>query len=155
MVDQDVFDKLKGKLTIDPLRLTEELVELPALQQEASEMAAEWQKARDEAKDAVELAKSNVGFEIRSESARKPPEEQIKSEVLLSEEVQTAIAALNDAEYNLSLWKSLADGMRAKSFAIGKIGDLIASGYTTPNSLYAERRTQIHRERKRLYEGGR
>lgn len=156
MTDQDKFDRLKGRLTIDPMRLTEELIELPSLQQEASEMTAEWQKARDEAKDALELMKATVGYDIRSDTAyqRKPPEDQIKSEVLLSEDVQTANAALNDAEYNLSLWKSLADGMRAKSFAIGKIGDLISSGYTTPNSIYAERRTVINRERKRLLEGG-
>lgn len=156
MLDQDSYNHIKTKLVIDPVRLTEELVELPQYQSDASEAVAECQRVRDEAKDYLEITIAGAAANIRYDenNAKKPSEAQIESELLLNEEVQTAMETLRDAEYNLNLWKALADGLRSKSFAISKIADLIQSGYTTPTSLYAERRTNIDRERKQLVQRG-
>ena len=148
------YAKLKQSLLIDPMRLTEELVELPQVAQEAAEQAAEAQRERDTCKDALDMAEADADWRARDRlsGAGRLTEAVIKAEVVVDETVIAATTALRDAEYNLNLWKSLADGLRTKSYAIGKIADLIAAGYTTPNSIYAERRINVDRERKRLSE---
>lgn len=141
--DQDNYNAIKAKLIIDPIHMTEELFELPQLQTDATEAVAECQRIRDEAKDALDIAQAEAAAELRyadPDSKKQPSEALIKSELLLNEAVQTAMEVLRDAEYNLSLWKSLADGIRAKSYAISKIADLIQAGYTTPNTMYSDRR---------------
>ena len=145
MVDDVHYRSMKARLIIDTLRLTEELTELPQMQQEAAEFAAEAQRQRDEAKDLLEQIKAEAAANIRlmDVDARKPRSEtQISSEILLDDTVREAVASLRNCEYDLSLWKSVADGLRSKSAAIKVISDLIAAGYTSPQSIYSDRRTR-------------
>jgi hypothetical protein len=141
-MDQDIYDRLKFKLVIDTTRLTEELEELPQLQSDASDGYAEAQRDRDDAKDTLEIAKATAAELLRYDLAmpKQRSEATISSELLLDPNVQAAMEAFRIAEYNLSVWKSVADSMRSKKDAIRTISDLIASGYTTPTAIYSTRK---------------
>lgn len=161
MTDQDTYNRIKSALLIDPMRLTEELMTMPQLQSDASEGFAEAQRERDEAKDVLDIAKSTASAELRYPPeepispglpAKQPKalsEERIKSEIVLDQNVQDAMDALRTAEYNLALWKGLADSVRAKNGAIRAMADLIQSGYATRTSIYEERKREIDRVRRR------
>ena len=115
-------------------------MQLPSLQQEAAELAAEAQRIRDEVHD---LAKQ-VEAEIKAQKRIATPgisEARLASEVLLVKEVIESHDAANQADYELALWKTVADGMRTKSTSIRTIADLIAAGYTSPDTV---RRDVLH-----------
>jgi hypothetical protein len=149
-MDEERYNFIRARLTIDPMRLTEDLIELPQHQQEASEGAADAQRLSDEAKDILDQTKAQTADSIRNDPdlKKQPSEAQITSEILLDDNVRDALATLRETEYELALWKSLADGMRAKSTAITTISRLIEAGYTSPTAIYQQRRAQINEKRQ-------
>lgn len=148
MIDEKRFNQLKTRLAVDTVRLTEELMQLPSLQQEAAELAAEAQRTRDEVHD---IAKQ-VEAEIKAQKRLATPgisEARLASEVLLEKEVTEAHEAVSQAEYELAMWKTIADGMRTKSSSIRTIADLIAAGYTSPDTVRHERLHEVYGQKSR------
>jgi len=146
MIDEKRFNRLKARLAVDTLQLTEELMQLPSLQQEAAELAAEAQRTRDEVHD---IAKQ-VEAEIKAQKRLATPgisEARLTSEVLLVKEVTESQEAANQADYELAMWKTLADGMRTKSSSIRTIADLIAAGYTSPDTVRNERLHEVYAQK--------
>lgn len=153
MMDEQRYVELKSFLPVDQMRLTEELMELPQRQMDASEGAAEAALYRDQCKDLVDQAKADAAADIRNLdiNERKPRSEtQIASEIMLDEKVREALADLRNAEYDLATWKALSDSMRTKSSSIRAIADLIQAGYTTPNAVLTQRRGAINQQRQAL-----
>lgn len=151
MRDGERYEHLRRQLAVDPLRLTEELVELPPLQQEAGEHAADATRDRDECKDAVEVAKAIAAADLRAYDAehnlKQRSETQIDKEIMLDSNVIEALTSLREAEHAMALWRSVSDGVRTKTTSIRTIADLVQAGYTTPSSLYDKRRDEIYRAR--------
>lgn len=148
------YDSLQAHLRIDPLRLTEEVVELPQYQQEASEGAAAAQLTRDDAKDTLAHVTAEAADALRNRGTgdKQPSEATINSKVQLNRDVQQAQAELRAAEYDLALWQAMASAFRAKMTSIRIIADLIQAGYTTPTSLYSDRRTNLAKHRRAVGE---
>jgi hypothetical protein len=149
----EVYERLRVRLDVDKLRLTEELMELPQWQVDAGEATAEATRTRDEAKDLVDYTKAEAAANIREEDANaggKPrSEKQIESEVLLDRDVREALSLLRQADYDVSLWRAVHDGFRTKSSSIRTIADLIQAGYTTPSAIFEERRETLRNGRRK------
>lgn len=151
MDGQTAYDTLKNNLRIDELRLTEELIEQPQFQDDVSGWTANAQRRRDECKDRVDIAKAQAASDMRNVPVGKVPAEvRIASEILLNPIVQETMGDLRDAEFDLALWKALADAARAKKDAIRTISDLIASGYTSPTTMIEQRKRELAKLRGQM-----
>lgn len=146
----EVYDRLKRKLEIDALSLDQELIELPVLILECSEYSSEKLAQRDRAKNELDLAMAETADMLRSNwtvdakgSQKQRSEAQIASELALSKTVQAAQINLEEAKFELALWQSMVDSLRAKRDSLRIIAELTISGYLSPNSILKDRQTEI------------
>lgn len=146
----DVYQRLKSKLVFDPLEIDQELIELPMIIMDAAEETAERLSARDRAKNALDLASAEASDELRRTDildAKGNPkirsEAQILTEVPLNKNVQGCLIELENAKYDLALWHSLIDALKAKRDAMKVYADLTISGYLSPSSALNNRRADI------------
>lgn len=144
------YDRLKKKLTFDPLDFDQELIELPLLIMEASELAAEYIARRDRAKNDLDLVMAEAAYNLRSNAIadskgnpKQRSEAQIETEIPLYKSVQQAQKDLEDAKLALALWQALCDALRAKRDAIKVYADLTISGYLSPNLAQDQRRAEM------------
>jgi len=142
------FDRLKSRLGVDPLRLDEELIRMPAFIQEISERTAEALRARSVLEDNLKTIMAETANQIRASAEKKPPEAQVDSLVLTEPDVQNAIKQLEQAKYEYSLWQGLMDAARTKSTSLKTFAELIISGYLTLDSIHAERRHELNEVRR-------
>lgn len=154
MRDEEVkiYDRLQQALAIDTMRLDEELVAMPQLIEDVGESTASAIFWRDVCKQAldVEIAKAaHYIREIGQSGGKKPPEDQIKTEVMLDKSVIEAMTTYEDAKYTLARWQALSDALKTKASSIKVICELVISGYLTPNAIHERRRQEINDRRGR------
>jgi hypothetical protein len=142
------FAQLKAQLMIDPMRLDEELIRMPQFVQEVAELTAEALLARNVAENDLKVIVAEVSAEIRGSADKKPAEKQIESEVLLENNVQKAMQTLETAKFEYAMWQGLMDGAKTKSASLKNTSDLINSGYLTTDTIYANRRRELHEHRR-------
>jgi hypothetical protein len=146
----ETYERLRTKLVFDPMCLDEELIELPMLIMDASELAAEKLAEHDRKKNAHDVTTAEASDDLRSEmisdakgNDKKRSEAQITSEVFLHISVQESLAALEVAKYELALAQALVNSMRAKKDSLKTFAELTISGYLSPNSVLTDRRSEM------------
>ena len=130
------YDELKKKLSIDLLRLDQEMTELPFLVQEAAEMSSETFNELQKADVELDIEKASAAARMREEDP-KTSEARIASCLILDPQVQEATKKLNELKYLSKLSSDLVTNLRDKSRLLGKIADLTIAGYISPNGRKA------------------
>jgi hypothetical protein len=148
----DAYARLKARLSIDPMRLDDELIELPALLMEANEAAAEAVSMREVAKNELAMQQALIADRLRREpgDGKKKSETQISSEIALSPEYHDVLDRVEQAKHEAALWLGLVDGFKTKASALKSVADLIVSGYLAPNAAYNARRNELKQKRVAL-----
>lgn len=148
------YRRLRGRLSINPMALDEELIDMPQLVQEAAEYTAEALQVRDNCKNRLDFITAQVGARLRevpvSEDGGKPKartEGAVAEQRLLDDGVQEAIAELEMCKYDLALWQGLHDGLKEKSSSLKRIAELTVAGYLTPGQVYQNRREELAQQR--------
>jgi hypothetical protein len=146
----ETYERLRSKLTLDPLDLDQELIELPMLIMEAAELTANRVTDRDRAKNELDVAMAQAADHLRRTpvtdgkgGTKVRSEAQIETEIPLYDNVQSAVTKLEDAKLELALWQALCDSLRAKRDSLKLFADLTISGYLSPNTALSERKTEI------------
>lgn len=150
MKHEDAYTRLRQSLSIDLLRIDEELIEMPQLVQDIAEYTAEATFARDKAKIEWEIAQAQAAKDARQrciDAGTKFTVDQISNEVMLDPDVREAQADYEQSKLDADMWGALIAGARTKSSSLKHASELIASGYLTPNAIKAERRQQMHTRR--------
>ena len=147
-MNEQRFLQLKTQLSIDPMRLDEELIRMPSFVQEVAEITAEALLERNIAENDLKIVMAEVSAEIRESAEKKPAEKQIESEILLNENVQKAMTKLEQAKFEYAMWQGLMDGAKTKSASLKNTSDLINSGYHTTDTIYANRRRELNEHRR-------
>lgn len=147
-MNEQRFLQLKTQLSIDPMRLDEELIRMPSFVQEVAEITAEALLERNIAENDLKIVMAEVSAEIRESAEKKPAEKQIESEILLNENVQKAMTKLEQAKFEYAMWQGLMDGAKTKSASLKNTSDLINSGYLTTDTIYANRRRELNEHRR-------
>jgi hypothetical protein len=152
-----LYKRLKARLTVDALRLDQELAELPAMITDAGEALAYCVSARDIAKNELDVNTAIVADRLRQAPIKQidtetnqsktkwRSEAQITSELPQEPVIRKSQERLEDAKLDMDLWRALVDGLRAKSSALETIARLIISGYLAPSSVSAPRREELRR----------
>lgn len=148
MINEARYAQLKRRIEIDMMRLDEELIGMPVLVEEISEMTAKALLTRSAAENRLKVVIAEAADEIRKEGEKKPAEKQIESEVLLDAQVQDSTLELDEAKYEYAMWQGLMDAARTKSSALKTVSELIISGYITPDTIYAQRRRELNANRR-------
>jgi hypothetical protein len=146
----DIYAKLRRSLTIDKMRLDDELISMPGLIHEAIECAANSVAMRDEAKRELDYVSSDVAMQIRAigEQSKKPPEPQITTMTLLNEHVVEATQKYDDAKSDLAFWNAIVQGMEAKQTSLKGLVSLANLGYFTVESAHETARAEITKRRQ-------
>ncbi len=138
----EVYERLKTKLVLDPLELDQELIELPMLIMECAEYTSEKLAQRDRCKNALDLAMAEASDGLRTEltidvkgNNKQRSEAQISSEVFLDEGVQRSLTDLEQS--------ALMDSLKAKRDSLKIFSELTISGYLSPNVALDNRRAEI------------
>jgi len=146
----DDFEGLKRRLTIDPMELDQELIQLPMLTMEVMEITTDKLLERDQAKVALDLAMAEAADDLRGKlitdgkgNAKVRSEAQIDTEVAMYGTVQAAQERLEQAKHSLAMWQALADAVRTKRDSLKIYADLTISGYLSPNYAYDQRKVEI------------
>lgn len=147
MLNAPEYNRLRARLTIDPTRLDDDLIQMPMDQMSAAECTSEAANMRDNAKDELERVVSDLARQLR-EADDKISEKRIDSETPMFDVVIEAKTALRAAEFDYNLWRGLSDSLRTKSSSIDTISDLIKAGYMTPATIYKDRQEMIHQHRE-------
>ena len=136
------YDALKLRLTIDLLRIDQEIAQMPQLVQEAGELAAASNDEENASRLALDVIRTEAAARLREvESGSKPRSETMIDSMLNGEEdVQAARVAYDAARLQSSRWNNLLSAMREKSRLLGKAADLTVAGYITPSSYAPGRR---------------
>lgn len=138
----EMYLNLKKKLTIDLLRIDDEIMELPSTIQEASEYATEMLDGLATADHCLDIARAMAANKLRQvpDGTKSPSETQIASMIELDDDVKEARILVNEAKHNSRLANDLVSNLREKSHHIRKAADLIVAGYITPNAIIVKSR---------------
>lgn len=147
------YDQLKARLTIDRMRLDDELIEMPQCVDDAGEGLADAIRYRDNCKTDYGVVCAEVASDMRRRvGAKQPSEAQIKSEIDGCGPIINARRNLDAAEHEVGKWKALVDGFRQKNYSLQGVSDLMRMGYASPTSTYETRKQEISTRRKQLNE---
>jgi hypothetical protein len=141
------YERLLPFLDVDLINIDEHLVQLPMLQMEASERAADAALASTEAAQILKATMANAGAALRNAEGKKPPESQVAQDVLLDEDVMAAQNDANQAEHDKDKWRALVDAFKTKSSVLKTSADLINSGYLSPKTIVDSGRQSMNQKR--------
>ena len=142
----DKYFWLKNKLELDLMDITEEVIKMPVLMQDAGEFTAMAIEIRESAKEDLERTIAQVAENLRNTttpSGKQRSETAIASAIPLSPLVEQKQKELSEARLDAALWTSLVNSLRDKSTKIHVIADQINSGFITPSSIQEKRRKEI------------
>lgn len=150
MHNEEHYERLRQALRIDPMRIDEDLIELPPLLQEAGEFTAEAARARDRAEFNLKTTLAEVADAIRTDPDRpkQPSEAEIDKRLPMDKEVIDAQEKLVTAKYEFSMWMSVVEGLRSKGDSLKTTANLIVSGYVSSGAAYSDRRRELHEKRQ-------
>jgi len=141
------YQALYAQLDVDPLDMDNQLMKLPHLVQDASELAVSAENAMNAASLAYDCVKAQLAEALRSQN-EKITEASIERSLPLYEDIQEARNALNHAKTYMRLCEDLVRALRIKSQHVLKSADMIMSGYMTPSAAYERRRAEINAARQ-------
>lgn len=147
MLQEQAYAVFRSRLTIDMMRLDEDLINHPMLMQQAGEIAADALQIRDACNHdlAVVTAKEAQNLRVADEDGKTPSEARINSQVILSRRVKAARTALEDAQHDLDYWQIMVNAIREKGNSMKRIAELTIAGYLAPNAAYSERRSELRK----------
>lgn len=131
------YDDLKRRLTIDLLRIDDELTQMPFLIQEGAEAAAAISNDLNAADFELDVLKAQVAADLRtaeSYGSRPPSETRIAGMIDIDPRIQEAKKKVDEIKYQYRMVNDLVSALREKSRLLGKVSDLIIAGYLSPNS---------------------
>lgn len=130
------YEELKNHLSIDLLRIDQDLVKMPFLLQESAELAAELSDATNIASHAYDVTRSEVANELRQvePGERAPSEARVESMLEADNRVQKARREKDNAKYKEKLATDLYYSLKEKSRLLIKTADMVIAGYISPNS---------------------
>ena len=153
--NEEGYARLRARLRADPQKLTDELIEQPALMQDAAENAADAIQIRDAAKNTLSVEISNAAGRLRLllDDNNKPfSEAKINSMVLADARVVDATEEHEEAKHSAAYWISLVEAYNDRGSSLRRMADLIVSGYLTPNASHAqEARERMAESRRARY----
>ena len=165
------FDRLRERITIDPLDLDTELIGLPVLVRDIGENLAAAIAERDHLKELLDRARGEAGRQLRGgprehvagervrpvpnppREWKQPSEAQIATELPLMPRVIEAQERLGEVDLMVMRWKELHNAARQKSASIQQYVELMKAGYLTPDAAHVQRRREIDAVRKEKYSG--
>ena len=138
--EQD-YERLKARLSIDLLRVSQEVSESPAVLQECVELAIAVECEELAARLALDVITAEAAARLREpEEGRKARSEtQIASELAMLEDVQAARAAYDQSKLDSKRFNSLVASMRDKVRLVGKAADMTVAGFVAPSSYTGQR----------------
>jgi hypothetical protein len=154
--NEEEYRRLRGKLTINPMQLDQEWIEMPQLVQDATEYAMSAVQMRDSAKSILAFREAEAANTLRNRMVvsgkggepKQRTESQINSEVPLDDAVQQAQADFIDCKYDADLWMGLVDSLREKSRALKTMSELMVTGFLTPAGMVTNARVAINEQRQ-------
>lgn len=118
---------------IDPKALDVEWLEQAGLMLRYTKHAAAMEKARDEAKEALDLKKAQIEMDIRSNpdayKLAKPTEAGIQSTILLQKEYQDLAAEYNEAKYEFGVAIGAVRAIDQRKTALENLVKLLGQSY--------------------------
>lgn len=135
-MDIDKYNDLKKRLNLDAVNIDKDLVELPMVIQEASELFSEVQNDYNVADHAYDVILAETARDLRNVDGRAPSETQIQARVPLAEPVQDARNVRDNLKTELAQVKALVENLRDANTNLKTLGQLIISGFISPNSVY-------------------
>lgn len=137
---------LKRQVSLDMMRIDEELMEIPVLIQEAGENVALAMEIREAAKSDLEVEAAKQAANLRNiklESGKPPSETAVDKMVPLTPEYEQKLTILSQARLDAGLWQSIMEALRTKSSAIRTVADLVAAGWLSRDHIIQNRRREI------------
>lgn len=160
MFQEALYARLRARLVSNPLKLTDELIEQPALMQDAVEAASDAIQIRDAAKNSLSLEEARARDRFRAsvdDNGKAFSDTRITSMIPLDPAVIQATEELEEAKHSAAYWQGLVDSFGDRGSSLRRVAELTVSGYLTPNAAYArpdaaynENRTEMHKERVKL-----
>jgi len=141
------YHELSSHLTIDMLRLDQDILELPQIIQDAAELAASIAGIGRDAEHYYEITRAETANKIRNADGDSPSEAYITRQLPLEQEVQDAKHIINEAARDTALVTELVRSLREKSRLLIKLSDLIIAGYITPSSVYSKEQKEARVQR--------
>ena len=135
-MDMQKYNNLKKRLNLDAVNIDKDLVELPMIIQEASELFSEVQNEYNVADHAYDVILAETAQDLRNVDGRAPSETQIQARVPLSELVQDARNIRDNLKTELAQVKALVENLRDANQNLKTVGQLIMAGFISPNSVY-------------------
>lgn len=149
MFEASQFKMLRASLTIDIMRMDDELIQHPMLMQSVTELAADALREHDALKHELDLTVAEVGSRIRKaqtpENGKGPTIAELQEFVTRDKKVIEANTNLENAKQDLAYWRGLADSYRTKGSSLKHLSELIQAGYLAPNSV---RRSELSEQRQ-------
>jgi hypothetical protein len=140
----DRFRILRGKVSLDLLRLDENTETLPSLIQESGECAGYAMEIRDTLKEDLKFVYATEFSRLKSPPEGKTPSDVVTdNEVIASDAYQQKLKEYQEARLDAMIWQNLANSLDKKSFSINTSAQLIISGYITRDSIIERRRKEI------------
>ena len=140
----DRFRILRGKVSLDLMRLDENTETLPSLIQESGECAGYAMEIRDTLKEELEYVYAAEFSRLKSPPEGKPPSDDVTNNAAIASVVyQSKLKEYQEARLDAKIWQNLANSLDKKSFSINTSAQLIISGYITRDSIIERRRKEI------------
>jgi len=140
----DRYSWFQAKLGVDLMQIDEDIIQLPALIQDAGECAAIANEIREKAKEDFEHAKASIAQSLREHTqGKKPSETMIESQLPLFELYKNKLTSLSQSRLDSALWATMVEALRSKSAMIRVSADLLNSGLLTTDYIRNKRRSEI------------
>lgn len=144
------YVRLRGKLEINRDALDDDVIELPMVVQEISEIVELASIRVTAAKTSYAEVYAAAGAALRDTPTRtgKPASEaSITARAPFEEGVPEAAMAVKEAEASFALWKRLLDSFRVKQSSIKRLSEFILAGYMSNSSVTDSIRNRVQEKR--------
>lgn len=146
-----LYERLRGEIVIDQMRIPEELIASADLVMSCAEHCAEAMAARDRLANDVKVvtARRAAQFRKRVVAGKARSETEIKSLVEGDPDVAEATEAFEQARTDAALWSALVNAAQLKHSSLKKAADLMLGGFLTTTHIVGNRRKELNEGRKR------
>ena len=142
------YSRLRDRITIDPARLDQEVMDHPTLIMEVCEMVADAAELRDRAINDLDYLKAQTRREIRSNSEKRISNDDVEAAMVLDKDIGKAIENIEQAKRVIGMWNGLLEAFRAKGSSMKRLGELMHAGYTASSSVLKTPREHLHDARQ-------
>ena len=147
---------------IDPARLDRELLRQPGLTRRAGSPEADARHAYMQAKSRLDVVKARLTLAVRRQPSKfglrdKPNEAEVDAAVMLEQDYQNAVRAVNEAKFALDVAAADSNAMLDRRKAIEGLVDLLSLEYWSerePRAATAGGRDRMDDQRRRATRGG-